>query len=163
VGTVPGLYSACCGLNCPTLQADCDWCASNNHPHFDLDDATFNWVCGTQAGRGSCQLSSIKYVSCLTSKAWPPGGGGGGGCGANTFQCGNMAGSHQDTVPGSACCCNYNQCPQSDGSCAAPAAPCKTGSCACGAGMPDAMHPQVSSTGCCCVYGAQPQADGTCQ
>ncbi len=161
VGTDPGLYGQCCGNNCPTLNGACDWCAANNHPHFDLDDATFNWVCGSQATQGSCQLMSVKYVSCLTPKSWPPGGGGG-GCAANSFQC-QAAAAHQDTVPNTSCCCNYNQCPQGDGSCGAPPAACKTGSCACGSGMPDAMHPQVPSTGCCCVFGTTPQADGTCQ
>ena len=76
VGTVPGLYGQCCGLGCPTLDGHCDWCSSNNHPHFDLDDAAFNWVCGSDAARGSCKLTSVKPVPCLTPKTWPPGGGG---------------------------------------------------------------------------------------
>lgn len=162
VGTAPSLYGECCGLGCPTTKADCDWCASNNHPHYDLDDSTFNWVCGPKAINGSCQLSAVHYVPCLKPKAWPPGGGGG-GCGANSFQCNGAPAAHQDLVPNTTCCCNYNQCPQPDSSCGPPPASCKAGSCACGAGQPDADHPKVPSTGCCCVYGAQPQADGTCQ
>ena len=72
VGTAPGVATECCGVGCATLNAECDWCASNNHPHFDLDTATFNWVCGSEANRGSCQLSSAEVVTCLPPKAWPP-------------------------------------------------------------------------------------------
>ena len=163
VGTAPGLYGQCCGLGCQETKGDCDWCASNNHPHFDLDDGTFNFVCGADAINGSCRLTSVKYVPCLGGKTWPPGGGGGGSCQANSFQCAGAGASHQDVVPGTQCCCNYNQCPQSDGSCGAAPTACKSGSCACGAGQPDADHPKVASTGCCCTFGTQPQADGTCQ
>ena len=162
VGSAPSLYTQCCGNGCATLNAECDWCASNNHPHFDLDDGTFNWVCGAKAGNGSCQLTTVKYVSCMAPKTWPPGGGGG-TCQSGAFQCNSTPAAHQDAVPGTSCCCNYNQCPQADGSCAAPSGVCKTGSCACGAGQPDASHPQVPSTGCCCTYGTSPQADGSCQ
>jgi hypothetical protein len=162
VGTAPSLYAQCCGNGCPTLNAECDWCASNNHPHFDLDDGTFNFVCGAVAANGSCQLSAVAFFSCLAPDPWPPGGGGG-TCGANAFQCNATPAAHQDLVPGTGCCCNYNQCPQADGSCAAPPATCKAGSCTCGTGQPDADHPKVTSTGCCCTFGTQPQADGSCQ
>jgi hypothetical protein len=162
VGTAPSLYTECCGNGCPTLNAECDWCPSNNHPHFDLDDGTFDWVCGNQANEGSCQLTHASYVPCFTPTTWPPGGSGG-SCMANAFDCSGTPAAHQDLVPGTSCCCNYDQCPQADGSCAAPPANCKAGSCTCGAGMPDANHPMVPSTGCCCEYGTSPQADGTCQ
>ena len=57
--------------NCSTQQ--CDWCAANNHPHFDVDDDTFNHLCGDQALKGSCQLSKAKFVACLEPRAdWPP-------------------------------------------------------------------------------------------
>ena len=57
--------------NCGTQQ--CDWCAANNHPHFDVDDDTFNHLCGDQAFKGSCQLSKAKFVPCLDAHAdWPP-------------------------------------------------------------------------------------------
>jgi hypothetical protein len=72
VGTAGTLYTQCCGRGCATTNAECDWCASNNHPHFDLDTATFNWVCGAQANLGSCQLSAVSYLPCMTPKAWPP-------------------------------------------------------------------------------------------
>jgi hypothetical protein len=72
VGTVPGLYTNCCGRTCVTVPSTCDWCASNNHAHFDLDIATFNVVCGSQANLGSCQLASVSYFPCLPGTAWPP-------------------------------------------------------------------------------------------
>jgi hypothetical protein len=163
VGTVPGLYSNCCGLGCGAVKADCDWCASNNHPHFDLDTGAFNHLCGPQAGNGSCKLQSVKFVSCLSIAGWPPGGGGGGGCKANSYQCPGGAMPHAEQVPGTNCCCNYDQCPAADGSCGPRPAACKAGSCACGQGQPDANHPSVPGTSCCCISGLKPQADGSCQ
>ena len=57
--------------NCGNMQ--CDWCAANNHPHFDVDDDTFNHVCGAEALKGSCQLSKAKFVSCMDARTdWPP-------------------------------------------------------------------------------------------
>ena len=57
--------------NCSTQQ--CDWCAANNHPHFDVDDDTFNHLCGDQALKGSCQLTKANFVACFTPRAdWPP-------------------------------------------------------------------------------------------
>jgi hypothetical protein len=57
--------------NCGTQQ--CDWCAANNHPHFDVDDDTFNHLCGDQSLQGSCQLANVKFVPCLDPRAdWPP-------------------------------------------------------------------------------------------
>jgi hypothetical protein len=63
VGTAPPLYTMCCGNTCGGTGT-CDWCANNNHPHFDLDNATFAHVCGS-AGTldGSCQLSQVQIVS----------------------------------------------------------------------------------------------------
>ena len=79
VGTVPPVYSACCGAGagCGTLNPQCDWCASNSHPHFDLDTGSFNRICGSLANRGSCQLSGVRFVPCLGGAAgfdagWPP-------------------------------------------------------------------------------------------
>jgi hypothetical protein len=72
VGTDPGLYGACCGRGCQATQGFCDWCASNNHPHFDVDDDTFKWICGDQAIYGSCQLSKVRFVPCLDpNPGWP--------------------------------------------------------------------------------------------
>jgi hypothetical protein len=72
VGTEPGLFGQCCGNGCATTLQDCDWCASNNHPHFDLDTGTFNRICGTQAAQGSCKLASARFVRCMAPSAWPP-------------------------------------------------------------------------------------------
>ncbi len=117
VGTVPGLYTECCGLGCSTTQADCDWCASNNHAHFDLDTGTFNHVCGAAATNGSCQLTKVSYVPCLgASSAWPPGGASAGACKTGSFGC-TAATPHQVQVPGTGCCCNWDLTPQPDGSC----------------------------------------------
>jgi hypothetical protein len=120
VGTVPGVYGQCCGLGCGgAVKADCDWCASNNHPHFDLDTATFNHVCGGSAGNGSCKLAKAKFVPCLTAEtAWPPGGGGGGSCPANSFACpAGPPSSSQPQIPGTQCCCNWGMTPGADGQC----------------------------------------------
>ena len=75
VGTAPPAYSACCGAGsgCGALESTCDWCASNNHPHFDLDMASFDHVCGAGAFRGSCQLLRVRYLPCLEVSGWPPG------------------------------------------------------------------------------------------
>jgi hypothetical protein len=81
VGAAPPLYDACCVRGEPILcgpkpaddpLAFCDWCASNNHPHFDLDDATFNHICGSEKDKGSCKLSKAKFVKCREpDPAWP--------------------------------------------------------------------------------------------
>lgn len=73
VGTAPPTYTSCCGATCGgTVVATCDWCASNNHSHFDLDVATFNHVCGSEANLGSCQLTRVGFVPCLPPAVWPP-------------------------------------------------------------------------------------------
>jgi hypothetical protein len=120
VGSVPGIHDECCGNDCPgaTEQA-CDWCASNNHPHFDLDTGAFEHVCGSAGIMGSCQLSKITPVPCLEANpAWPPGGGKGTSCPTNQFDCSGVAPSpEQPVVPDSTCCCSWGTKPQSDGSC----------------------------------------------
>ena len=121
VGSVGTVYPQCCGLSsygCPSLDAACDWCASQNHPHFDLDAAAFNYVCDTAAGAGSCELKAAKPFQCMDPVAWPPGSGGGGGggggvtCGSNSFQCPNGSPApEQPAIPGTGCCCNWNMKP----------------------------------------------------
>ena len=115
VGTVPGLHTECCGMGCPTTQANCDWCASNNHPHFDLDTAAFNKLCGAEAINGSCKLTSVSPTPCLAPKSWPPGGGA--GCKQGSFWCSGPS-PHHEQVPGTSCCCNWDLKPQADGTCA---------------------------------------------
>jgi hypothetical protein len=73
VGTAPPLYTNCCGRTCGATQ-QCDWCANNNHPHFDLDNATFAHVCGPSGPMlGSCQITSVQIVTnCYPPVAnWP--------------------------------------------------------------------------------------------
>lgn len=83
VGTVPGLYNQCCGLTqygCPApVNSACDWCSSNNHPHFDLDTGTYDHLLDGQSDNGSIVLKNIRPVKCMTPLNWPPSGGGGGG------------------------------------------------------------------------------------
>lgn len=118
VGGVPGLHDQCCGRGCATTKADCDWCASNNHPHFDLDTGTFNHLCGGDGVNGSCRISKVRYVPCLApSAAWPPGGGGGASCKTGSCECPAGPETHHAAVPGTKCCCNWDLAPQSDGTC----------------------------------------------
>lgn len=72
VGTAPGVADACCGADCATTAPACDWCASNNHPHFDLDLGTFNHLCGDGAVRGSCKLTVVQPFACPLGVSWPP-------------------------------------------------------------------------------------------
>ena len=54
-----------CVSNGPQSQnAQCDWCANNNHAHFDLDLHTFNYVCGIDSPKGSCKFSKVEIVEC---------------------------------------------------------------------------------------------------
>lgn len=50
VGTVPGMYNVCKGMGAYGCEApvfnECDWCSSQNHPHFDMDNDSYNVVCG---------------------------------------------------------------------------------------------------------------------
>lgn len=114
VGTVPGLWGDCCGVGCGAVKQDCDWCASNNHPHFDLDVHAFNHLCGEQALMGSCRLTRARPVPCMApNPAWPPGGT---NCKENSFWCEGPQ-PHHAQVPGTTCCCNYDLTPQPDGTC----------------------------------------------
>jgi hypothetical protein len=49
----------------------CDWCAQNVAPHFDLDNATFNYLC-PDTGGGACWLDDYKGISCgAIGGPWP--------------------------------------------------------------------------------------------
>jgi hypothetical protein len=41
----------------------CDWCAANDHQHFDLDWDSFTRVCGGEVDQGNCKISASK-ISC---------------------------------------------------------------------------------------------------
>jgi len=45
-------------------EADCDWCASNDNFHFDLDWNSYATVCAGQTNAGHCQLSSATLITC---------------------------------------------------------------------------------------------------
>jgi hypothetical protein len=74
VGKTP-LDNKCCGKSeygCGALDNQCDWCASQNHPHFDLDNDTFNTVCNGDAGAlGSCELTTVKPFKCIVPQKMP--------------------------------------------------------------------------------------------
>jgi len=52
----------------------CDWCAGNDHPHFDLDSTSFNKICQGEAASGHCNLDGFQSISCNPFKGpWPNG------------------------------------------------------------------------------------------
>ncbi len=75
-------------------QQTCDWCMSNNHPHFDLDRHTFNHVCDAEATRGSCKLARVSIVDCMQPTKWP--------CDPGTWFC--FGDSPAGRIPGTYCC-----------------------------------------------------------
>eukprot|EP01084_Bolivina_argentea_P058027 105959_1 len=67
VGNDGDMYKTCCGNDpeCSVpLNAQCDWCAGNNHAHFDLNIEAFNKICGSQAVRGHCVLKQFVPYKC---------------------------------------------------------------------------------------------------
>eukprot|EP01111_Echinosteliopsis_oligospora_P010042 TRINITY_DN304_c0_g1_i1.p1 TRINITY_DN304_c0_g1~~TRINITY_DN304_c0_g1_i1.p1 ORF type:complete len:154 (-),score=31.50 TRINITY_DN304_c0_g1_i1:93-554(-) len=43
----------------------CDWCASGDNNHYDLDWDTFNTVCGQNGvNAGHCELNDVTQVGC---------------------------------------------------------------------------------------------------
>ena len=79
VGKVDGMYTNCRGISkygctMPTVN-ECDWCASQNHPHFDLDNVTFDTVCRPDEGDGSCELTKVIPFRCSKPNEFVQGGG----------------------------------------------------------------------------------------
>ncbi len=75
VGSAPPAYSNCCGRTCGGGTTTCDWCASNNHAHFDVDNSTYQHLCADASLMyGSCKLTSARFIPCASAKlaAWPP-------------------------------------------------------------------------------------------
>ena len=56
-----------------STQQNCDWCAANDHPHFDLDTDSFNRICGAAGSAGSCSIASVTPIANCVPKngAWP--------------------------------------------------------------------------------------------
>jgi len=69
-GSVTVMVTDCCAgypgaVSCLVDRVNgCDWCASGDNWHYDLDEASFNTVCGSLASSGACQLSNAYIVSC---------------------------------------------------------------------------------------------------
>ncbi|KAJ3381977.1 hypothetical protein HDU92_005010 [Lobulomyces angularis] len=122
VGALPLLgFNTCIGNNCGVpVQQNCDWCASNNHPHFDVDTDTFNYLCGEASSAGSCQITKVVPIPCngLTGVVWPPSessGGGGGSvpCSGKSFDCSGSSPDsiNQPLIPNTNCCCYWGLSP----------------------------------------------------
>ena len=64
-------YDAGQEQTCLDEAGHCDWCAQNAAPHFDLDNATFNYLC-PDAGGAACSLDECKGISCGPNGGpWP--------------------------------------------------------------------------------------------
>ncbi|KAL0477691.1 hypothetical protein AKO1_013484 [Acrasis kona] len=59
-----GYPGTCSCLDCPTVPL-CDWCATGDHLHFDLDIDSFNTVCGPSGvQRGHCDINEAIRIPC---------------------------------------------------------------------------------------------------
>jgi len=47
-----------------STDPSCDWCAANDHQHFDLDWDSYVTVCGGQVNAGHCSVSRAVRVNC---------------------------------------------------------------------------------------------------
>lgn len=115
-------YSDCWGngfpivnLTCPhPVFGHCDWCASQNHPHFDIDIVTFNLLCGEWNKDGSCVLEAVQPFQCVPPGMFWTGGGLQMVCPVTgSYNNGNISCSsplEQYNVPGYTehCCCPYH-------------------------------------------------------
>jgi len=50
-----------------STDALCDWCASNDNQHFDLDWNSYASVCAGQTDAGHCLLTSAVQIACPSS------------------------------------------------------------------------------------------------
>ncbi|KAJ3319999.1 hypothetical protein HDV06_005733 [Boothiomyces sp. JEL0866] len=93
-----------------------------NVAHFDLDVNAWNSVCAGHTSTGSCELQSVKPVSCLLNVIWPPSGTGisNSPCASNSFNCNGESPdpTNQPLVPGTNCCCYYGKKPLENKQCA---------------------------------------------
>lgn len=126
VGTLPQIgFPSCGGFGCASTPVQqCDWCASNNHPHFDLDVYAYNHVCGSAGTAGHCDITGVKIISCDLGVASPfsasssTSSSSSGAVPANAFHCGGVPPSpEQPVIPGTSYCCNWGTSPNAQGSC----------------------------------------------
>lgn len=115
VGTAPPLYTTN-----GSFAATCDWCSSQNHPHFALDSATFSAVCGSGTGQNAnCELTSVMPFRCLQSILLT-------GCPLNSYQNGASSCSPTSqtiTTATQNCCCSGQFMVDSTGTQCIPAPP----------------------------------------
>ena len=105
-----------CISNGPQSSAqECDWCAGNSHPHFDLDTDTFDFVCG-QVGvqAGSCEFSKVEIVACDLGVKWD---GETSLVTSNTFDCKGVSPSLAEPLAGNGLCCIWGAIPINTGGC----------------------------------------------
>jgi hypothetical protein len=58
-------YTGSCQCADGCKAGNCDWCAANEHNHFDLDYDSFVAVCGSNGvNDGNCVLKSVDIVTC---------------------------------------------------------------------------------------------------
>jgi hypothetical protein len=67
MGTASNSISTCAT---PQTMAACDWCAANKHPHFNIDTAAFQHVCGPLT-LGRCEIMKVEVVpNCVTKNPY---------------------------------------------------------------------------------------------
>eukprot|EP00463_Aulacantha_scolymantha_P000714 TRINITY_DN1448_c0_g1_i1.p1 TRINITY_DN1448_c0_g1~~TRINITY_DN1448_c0_g1_i1.p1 ORF type:complete len:142 (+),score=19.03 TRINITY_DN1448_c0_g1_i1:40-426(+) len=59
----------CCGSDGGTgpegcsSQGGCDWCAANDHAHFDMDTTSIRAICGQDVfAKGHCQITNVSPI-----------------------------------------------------------------------------------------------------
>jgi hypothetical protein len=95
-------------------EQKCDWCANNNHVHFDLDIDTYNHVCNSSQ-TGSCKFDKVEPVACDLGVNWMISGGGSGG--PNTFNCNGVSPDPAQPLAQGSFCCNWGALPVASGGC----------------------------------------------
>jgi len=108
IGTVPGMYDQCKGMGAYGCEApvfnECDWCASQNHPHFDMDNDAYNAVCGgTPAPAAAGPVAPAGPIPVYAGVCTDITGAYGNGAGACA-----QPGAQFNTGGGDICCCPWN-------------------------------------------------------
>ena len=157
------------GTNCVVgdTKNNVDWCASVDHPHFDLDLATLDYLLGSESGQGSGTLDRVEPVECpievsdqimLCRTSSPTSKGSGAAC-LSDSDCDNGG----NCAPGWKCNCTYGwtgvncdlcdgaEICSSQGTCDSP-----TSNCTCNEGW-HGPHCSNCTQGVACNHG-----NGTC-